>query len=30
MPTLVSKLLTLHKEVRDVRLACFASFTSCL
>ncbi len=26
----MSKLLTLHRDVRDVRLACFASFTSCL
>lgn len=28
--TLASKLLTLQRDVRDVRLACFASFTSCL
>ena len=26
----MSKLLTLQRDVRDVRLACFASFTSCL
>ncbi len=26
----MSKLLTLQRDVRDVRLACFASFASCL
>ena len=27
---LVTRLLTLQRDVREVRLACFASFTSCL